>query len=115
MSNKFDKGIECIGQEYSALNPTSSIDWMTTGMALAEVLIPLIQDCLERRRNNGTQLAQRVKRFGIREGAALRLALRRHPDFNGAGDMDKLVHAVKSAAHKSNLGDLRDFIESAGE
>lgn len=114
MGNKFDDGIAAIGQEYATLNPNSSVDWITTGMAVAEVLIPLIQDCLERRRNNGTQLAQRVKKFGIREGAALRLALRRHPDFQPT-EMDKLVHAVRSAAHKASVGELRDFIESAGE
>jgi hypothetical protein len=83
---------------------------------VAEVLIPLIQDCMERRRSNGTKLAARTRAWGLRESIAVRLALRKHDYFSGNEELiGKMALALKDAAQTSRTSDLREFFESAGE
>lgn len=116
MAMTFDKGLERVKENFGALNENESFDWTSMIVPLAEVLIPLIQDCLERRRSNGTKLANRTRSWGIRESIAVRLALRKHEAFRDNEELiGKMTLALKDSAQNSKLGELREFFESAGE
>lgn len=116
MAMTFDKGMDVVKEKFAALNDNQSFDWTGLIGPASEVLIPLIQDCLERRRANGTKLAARTRKWGLRESAAVRLALRKHDHFRGNEELiGKMSLALKDAAQQSRANDLREFFESAGE
>lgn len=112
----FDQGMDVVKQEFGKLNPNESFDWTSMIGPLSEVLIPLITDCLERRRSNAGKLAARSRAWGLREDVAVRLALRKNEHFRGNHDLiNKTALALKTAAVQSKPVDLREFFESAGE
>lgn len=118
MPMDFDKGMERIGTEFAELNPNESFDWVSMAGILSEVLIPLIQDCMEKRRSAAaaSRMANRTRRFGLLESTQLRLALRKHPYFDGNEEaIGKVVLALKNSAQKSKPTELREFFESVGE
>lgn len=112
----FDTGMERVGEKFAALNPNSAFDWTTLVGILAEVLLPMIQKCMDRRATNSSRLAARTRRWGLREGAATRIALRQHPHFEGNEELiSKVVTSLKDASEASTASELREFFESAGE
>lgn len=116
MGMTFDAGMDRVKDEFGKLNENQSFDWTSMIGPLSEVILPLIQDCLERRRSNATKLANRTRAWGLRESAAVRLALRRSDHFRGNDELiGKTSLALKAAAQQGKLSELREFFESAGE
>lgn len=116
MPMTFEKGMDVVKDKFAALNENQSFDWTGLIGPLSEILIPLIQDCMERRRANSGKLAARTRAWGLRESVAVRLALRKSDHFRGNEELiGKTTLALRDAARESRMSDLREFFEDAGE
>lgn len=73
MPGMFDKAVSDIGARHAEKRPNASTDWISLATEIGAVLIPMIKECLEKRRNAKAVAANAKAQPGM-----LRLAVRRH-------------------------------------
>lgn len=115
----FEKGCKSIATRYAQETghgdeSASSLDWISLAMEIGSVLIPVIKECLEKRRS-AKGVAEFAKKRQFFTRLRIRQALNEHSEFRMVRDKTVAVNAIMSEITERSEADLTSALQEVAD